>query len=66
MCCNVVLQEKKTYSKDHCNVGVVFASITNFNEFYEEQFAGGKECIRILNEVIGACFQDLQSKAGLV
>lgn len=50
-------QEKKTYSKDHINVGVVFASITNFNEFYEEQYAGGKECIRILNEIIGMILQ---------
>ncbi|XP_070552629.1 adenylate cyclase type 9-like [Ptychodera flava] len=40
------------YSKNHEGVGVIFCSIINFNEFYEENYAGGKECIRVLNELI--------------
>nr|XP_039265323.1 adenylate cyclase type 9-like isoform X1 [Styela clava] len=48
-----VIREKNMYSKNHENVGVIFASIINFNEFYEESYAGGKECIRVLNELIG-------------
>lgn len=51
-----LLQEKRTYSQNHENVGVIFGSIINFNEFYEEAFAGGKECIRVLNELIGERF----------
>ncbi|XP_071951869.1 adenylate cyclase type 9-like isoform X2 [Antedon mediterranea] len=41
------------YSKNHENVGIIFGSIINFNEFYSEIFADGIECIRILNEMIG-------------
>ena len=32
---------------------VLFASITNWNEMYEENFEGGREFLRVLNEVIG-------------
>ncbi|EDO27192.1 predicted protein, partial [Nematostella vectensis] len=31
----------------------MFASIVNFSDFYEENFEGGKECIRVLNELVG-------------
>jgi len=41
------------YSKNHDSVGVIFASIVNFSEFYEESYEGGKECYRVLNELIG-------------
>lgn len=34
-------------------MGVIFASIVNFSEFYEETYEGGKECYRVLNELIG-------------
>lgn len=34
-------------------MGVIFASIANFSEFYEESYEGGKECYRVLNELIG-------------
>lgn len=47
------LKVTQSYSKDHDNVGVIFASIVNFSEFYEESFEGGKECYRVLNELIG-------------
>uniref|UniRef100_A0A3B4Z3T4 adenylate cyclase n=1 Tax=Stegastes partitus TaxID=144197 RepID=A0A3B4Z3T4_9TELE len=39
--------------KNHDSVGVIFASIVNFSEFYEESYEGGKECYRVLNELIG-------------
>ncbi|XP_062845687.1 adenylate cyclase type 9 [Trichomycterus rosablanca] len=47
------LKVTRSYSKNHDNVGVIFASIVNFSEFYEESFEGGKECYRVLNELIG-------------
>jgi adenylate cyclase 8 len=31
---------------------VKFASIPNFKDFYSEDIENGKECIRILNEII--------------
>ena len=52
------LQEEKLYSRNYENVGVIFASIVNFGDFYEENFEGGKECIRVLNELVGD-FDDL-------
>lgn len=51
-------QETQSYSKNHDSVGVIFASIVNFSEFYEESYEGGKECYRVLNELIGD-FDDL-------
>ncbi|XP_066546059.1 adenylate cyclase type 9 isoform X2 [Amia ocellicauda] len=47
------LKVTQSYSKNHDNVGVIFASIVNFSEFYEENYEGGKECYRVLNELIG-------------
>uniref|UniRef100_A0A8C2G9P9 adenylate cyclase n=1 Tax=Cyprinus carpio TaxID=7962 RepID=A0A8C2G9P9_CYPCA len=47
------LEVNQSYSKNHENVGVIFASIVNFSEFYEESYEGGKECYRVLNELIG-------------
>ncbi|XP_008328091.1 adenylate cyclase type 9 isoform X4 [Cynoglossus semilaevis] len=47
------LKVTQSYSKNHNNVGVIFASIVNFSEFYEESYEGGKECYRVLNELIG-------------
>lgn len=41
------------YSRNYDEVGVMFASIVNFADFYEENFEGGKECIRVLNELVG-------------
>ena len=39
-------------------VGVIFASISNFNDFYSEKYEHGRECIRVLNELISD-FDDL-------
>ncbi|CAB1344458.1 unnamed protein product [Coregonus sp. 'balchen'] len=47
------LKVTQSYSKNHDNAGVIFASIVNFSEFYEESYEGGKECYRVLNELIG-------------
>ncbi|PAA80526.1 hypothetical protein BOX15_Mlig034349g17 [Macrostomum lignano] len=44
------MSEKKTYSRNLKNVGVVFSTIYNFSEFYDEQFQGGTEMLRVLNE----------------
>uniref|UniRef100_A0AC35UAH6 Guanylate cyclase domain-containing protein n=1 Tax=Rhabditophanes sp. KR3021 TaxID=114890 RepID=A0AC35UAH6_9BILA len=46
------------YSENHNMVAVIFASITNWNEMYEENFEGGREFIRVLNEIMGD-FDDL-------
>lgn len=54
-------QVTQSYSKNHDSVGVIFASIVNFSEFYEESYEGGKECYRVLNELIGD-FDDLLHK----
>uniref|UniRef100_A0A8C5FQY6 adenylate cyclase n=1 Tax=Gadus morhua TaxID=8049 RepID=A0A8C5FQY6_GADMO len=47
------LKVTQSYSKNHDDVAVIFASIVNFSEFYEESYEGGKECYRVLNELIG-------------
>ena len=39
-------------SKHYDMVGVLFATIVNFSGFYEENFAGGLECIRVLHELV--------------
>lgn len=41
------------YSENHKDVGIIFASIVNFNELYDESYLGGKEYLRVLNELIG-------------
>ncbi|XP_041358459.1 adenylate cyclase type 9-like isoform X2 [Gigantopelta aegis] len=45
---------KKTskYSKNHKDCGVIFATLVNFNEFYDESYEGGREYLRVLNELI--------------
>lgn len=55
-------QVTQSYSKNHDSVGVIFASIVNFSEFYEESYEGGKECYRVLNELIGD-FDELLRKS---
>jgi len=40
------------YSHSYDHVGVIFADVTNFWEFYEESFDGGMGCIRVLNEIV--------------
>jgi len=40
------------YSENHRDIGVVFANLVNFNELYDETFEGGREFLRVLNELI--------------
>ncbi|EZA54802.1 hypothetical protein DMN91_007094 [Ooceraea biroi] len=46
------------YSQSRDKVGVMFASVPNFTEFYSEDVNKGMECIRLLNEII-ADFDEL-------
>jgi adenylate cyclase 9 len=46
------LKNTAKYSKNHQDVGILFASIVNFNEMYDESYLGGKEYLRVLNELI--------------
>ncbi|KAI6195414.1 hypothetical protein M3Y96_01228800 [Aphelenchoides besseyi] len=47
------LKTNTKYSENHQLTSVLFLSITNWNEMYEENFEGGREFLRVLNEVIG-------------
>ncbi|XP_050727539.1 adenylyl cyclase 78C-like isoform X3 [Eriocheir sinensis] len=49
---------EELFSKAYDNVGVLFASIPNFTQFYSEDVNRGMECIRLLNEII-ADFDEL-------
>jgi adenylate cyclase 9 len=52
------LKNTAKYSENHKDVGIVFASIVNFNEMYDESYLKGKEYLRVLNELI-ADFDEL-------
>ncbi|XP_071056306.1 adenylate cyclase type 9 isoform X2 [Onthophagus taurus] len=47
------LKKDAKYSENFKNVGIIFASIVNFNEMYDESYMGGREFLRVLNELIG-------------
>ncbi|CAG0901515.1 unnamed protein product [Darwinula stevensoni] len=47
------LKSAQGYSENHVDVGVMFASIVNFHEMYDEAYQGGKEYLRVLNELVG-------------
>lgn len=47
-----LFKNNQGYSRNHQDVGVIFATITNFNEFYDEMYAGGREYLRVLNELV--------------
>jgi len=55
------LAKTSKYSENHEQVAVVFASIVNWGEMYEETFEGGREFLRVLNELI-ADFDELLDK----
>lgn len=54
--CNVILHLlfQDLYHQSYSRVGVLFASIPNFHEFYTELAVNnqGTECLRLLNEII--------------
>ncbi|XP_049865137.1 adenylate cyclase type 9 [Pectinophora gossypiella] len=52
------LKNTAKYSENHKDVGIIFASIINFNEMYDESYLKGKEFLRVLNELI-ADFDEL-------
>ncbi len=54
----VMKKTKKSYCENHKDVGVIFAKISNYDDFYDESFEGGKEYLRVLNELMGD-FEDL-------
>ncbi|KAM8831506.1 adenylate cyclase type 3 isoform 1-T3 [Spinachia spinachia] len=47
-------RDEDLYSQSYNEIGVMFASIPNFSDFYTEESInnGGLECLRILNEII--------------
>uniref|UniRef100_A0A0N5AKW5 adenylate cyclase n=1 Tax=Syphacia muris TaxID=451379 RepID=A0A0N5AKW5_9BILA len=47
------LRNSTKYSENHAMTAVLFATITNWNDMYEETFEGGREFLRVLNEIIG-------------
>ncbi|EEB12086.1 adenylate cyclase type IX, putative [Pediculus humanus corporis] len=49
---SIELKNRAKYCKNHSNVGIMFASIVNFNKLYDESYSGGKEYLRVLNELI--------------
>lgn len=51
-CCNSMFQE--IYSQSYDDVGVMFASIAGFNEYFEQKEIKheGVDCLRLLNEII--------------
>ncbi|XP_043529562.1 adenylate cyclase type 9 isoform X2 [Frieseomelitta varia] len=55
------LKTTAKYSQNHKAVGIIFASIVNFNELYDESYLAGKEYLRVLNELIGD-FDELLEK----
>ena len=55
------LKNTAKYSQNHHDVGIIFASIVNFNEMYDETYLGGREYLRVLNELIGD-FDELLTK----
>lgn len=55
------LRNTSKYSENHRDAGIIFASIVNFHEMYDESYEGGKEYLRVLNELVGD-FDELLSK----
>ncbi|KAF5308267.1 hypothetical protein FQR65_LT06260 [Abscondita terminalis] len=47
------LKKNAKYSENFKDAAIIFASIVNFNEMYDESYLGGKEFLRVLNELIG-------------
>uniref|UniRef100_A0A8C5DN98 adenylate cyclase n=1 Tax=Gouania willdenowi TaxID=441366 RepID=A0A8C5DN98_GOUWI len=47
-------RDEELYSQSYNEIGVMFASIPNFSDFYTEESInnGGIECLRFLNEII--------------
>ena len=50
----MILYLQELYSERYENIAVMFASIPNYKEFYDENDVNkqGLECLRLLNEII--------------
>ncbi|KRX79636.1 Adenylate cyclase type 9, partial [Trichinella sp. T6] len=46
------LARTSKYSENHAMVAVLFASVVNWNDMYEETYEGGREFLRVLNELV--------------
>ena len=46
------MRARPGYSENHRQAGILFASLVNFNEMYDESYLGGREYLRVLNELI--------------
>ncbi|KRZ43333.1 Adenylate cyclase type 9 [Trichinella pseudospiralis] len=46
------LAKTSKYSENHAMVAVLFASVVNWNDMYEETYEGGREFLRVLNELV--------------
>ncbi|XP_052281926.1 adenylate cyclase type 9-like isoform X2 [Dreissena polymorpha] len=53
-----IVRQTSKYSKNHKDVGVIFAAIVNFNDIYDESYEGGREFLRVLNELVSD-YEDL-------
>ncbi|ESN99703.1 hypothetical protein HELRODRAFT_83939 [Helobdella robusta] len=47
------LKRDGKYCRTHNDVGIIFAKVCNFDNFYDESYQGGIEYLRVLNELIG-------------
>lgn len=45
------VKDGRQYSKNYECVGVLFVSLCNFSEFFEESYESGRELLRVLNEI---------------
>lgn len=48
---------------NHDDVGVIFAHIVNFEQYYSEDFMAGKQCIRVLHELVSDIDELVESPA---
>lgn len=56
------MKSRPGYSENHRQAGILFASLVNFNEMYDESYLGGREYLRVLNELISD-FDELLGQA---
>uniref|UniRef100_A0A915L634 adenylate cyclase n=1 Tax=Romanomermis culicivorax TaxID=13658 RepID=A0A915L634_ROMCU len=56
------LIKNSKYSENHEMAAVIFASIINWHEMYEETYEGGREFLRVLNELV-ADFDELLDRS---
>lgn len=63
----MILKLQDLYYQSYSQVGVMFASIPNFNDFYIELDGNnmGVECLRLLNEII-ADFDEVMSPFSII